>query len=92
MRFEWDENKNKLNLEKHGVNFEDARFLFINGFWSIEDKRREYNERRFVGFGYVNNRLMCVVYVERKPNIIRIISFRKANEREVKLYENNIKN
>ena len=43
------------------------------------------------GVGYANDRLVNIVYTKRKPNIIRIISFRKANQRQVKAYEKNIK-
>lgn len=93
MPFDWDENKNQLNIEKHKLDFEDAKELFLNGtLWKTEDKRAEYKEARFVGFGYVKNRLMNIVYTKRTPDIIRIISFRKANQREVKMYERNFKN
>lgn len=93
MKFDWDETKNKLNIEKHGLDFEDAKELFINGtLLRLEDTRNEYNEIRYVGFGYSNGRLMNIVYTKRKPNIFRIISFKKANQREVKAYEKNFKN
>lgn len=93
MRFEWDRNKNNLNIEKHGLDFEDAKELFVNGtLWRIEDNRIEYKEVRFVGFGYVCHRLMNIVFTKRGSNIIRIISFRKANQREVNFYEQNFKN
>jgi uncharacterized DUF497 family protein len=93
MPFDWDENKNLLNIEKHGLDFEDSKELFLNGsLWKTEDKRSEYKEVRFVGFGYVKNRLMNIVFTKRIFNIIRIISFRKANQREVEAYEKNFKN
>ena len=57
----------------------------------IPDERFDYKEVRFVGYGYVNGRLMNVIYTERSPSIIRIISFRKANSREKRLYEKSIK-
>lgn len=93
MNFDWDENKNKSNIEKHGLDFEDAKELFFNGsLWKLEDNRIEYNETRFIGFGYTNGRLMNIVFTKRLPNIVRVISFRKANQREVKAYEKNFKN
>ena len=92
MKFEWDDEKNKVYILKHNLDFEDAKELFINGFWTVEDNRVDYAEKRIVGFGYIGMRLMCVVYTERKPEKIRIISFRKANKREVDYYEKFIKN
>jgi uncharacterized DUF497 family protein len=92
MQFDWDQIKNQLNIEKHFVDFEDAKELFSNDLLIIPDIRQVYLENRFIGYGYSNNRLMCVVYTERLPDIIRIISFRKANNREEKLYKKNFKN
>ncbi|MDQ5920414.1 MAG: uncharacterized protein QG673_470 [Pseudomonadota bacterium] len=92
MRFDWDENKNQLNIEKHKADFNDAIQLFNNNLLVIPDERFNYRELRFIGYGYVNGRLMNVIYTERLPNIIRIISFRKANSREKRLYEKIIKN
>ena len=87
MKFEWDEDKNQINIEKHHADFNDAKLMFYNDLLVIPDVRFDYNEPRFIGFGYVNGRLMNVVYTERLPDIIRIISFRKANNREKRNYE-----
>lgn len=46
------------------------------------DDRKDYGENRFVGMGYIKDRLMVVIFTKREPNIIRIISLRKANNRE----------
>ena len=92
MQFDWDESKNQLNIEKHKADFNDAIQLFNNNLLVIPDERFNYKELRFIGYGYVNGRLMNVIYTERLPNIIRIISFRKANSREKRLYEKIIKN
>ena len=87
MKFEWDDAKNQSNIEKHGIDFEDAKQLFVDGFWFVQDERQDYGEPRFIGLGYINHRLLSVVFTERKPNKIRIISLRKANLREVQAYE-----
>lgn len=92
MKFEWDEKKNRLNIEKHGLDFIDAKKLFNNSIWEFRDERNNYGETRMVAFGYLKGRLLNLVYTIRKPNIIRIISFRKANTREEALYEKNFKN
>jgi uncharacterized DUF497 family protein len=62
--------------------------MFINGtLRQCVDDRKNYGEVRYTAYGYVNGRLMNVVFTERKPNNIRVISFRKANHREVACYE-----
>ena len=88
MQFDWDENKNQTNIEKHHADFNDANNLFNNDLLVIPDFRFKYSEPRFIGFGYINGRLMNVVYTEKLPDIIRIISFRKANSREKRNYDN----
>lgn len=92
MKFEWDDDKNLINIKKHGLDFEDAKLLFKRTLWKFEDTRFNYGEIRIVGFGYVKSRLMNVIYTELKPDIIRIISFRRADTREELLYEKNFKN
>ena len=88
MKFDWDENKNIKNVEKQGLNFEDAKDLFINGTLRIiVDNRKNYGEIRYSGLGYIKNRLVNVIFTPRQPDIIRIISFRKANNREKKSFE-----
>ena len=51
------------------------------------DQRQDYGEDRWIGMGAIHGRLMVVVYTERKPDIIRLISIRKANKRERKRHE-----
>ena len=92
MQFDWDVKKNLLNIKKHGLDFEDAKELFTYPLYKFEDTRFNYGEKRFVGFGYVSGKLMNIVYTERLPNIIRIISFRRANSREEALYEKEFEN
>lgn len=87
MRFEWDENKRAANLKKHGVDFVAACSLWNRLMLTIEDTRTDYNELRLIGMGLLKKRVMVVVFTERQPDIIRIISFRKANRREIEYYE-----
>ncbi len=89
MNFDWDEKKNKLNIKQHGLDFEFAKQLFNNNLFVVPDLRLDYKENRYIGYGKIEGRLMIVVYTERLPDIIRIISFRKANQRENKIYEKN---
>ena len=85
MEFEWNENKSLANLEKHGLSFEDAKFVFEGKTVTFQDDRYEYHEERFITLGELVGRVIVVVHTERNSTI-RIISMRKANEREKKIY------
>lgn len=88
-KFEWDEKKNQLNIEKHKLQFESAKELFNNRIDVILDDRIDYKEKRYIGFGELESMLMIVVFTKLSSNKIRIISFRKANKREQKEYYKN---
>ena len=90
-KFEWDDEKHRINIEKHKVDFIDIIELFRSHLLHIEDTRADYGEKRIIGFGYLYSRLMVVVYTEPDPNITRIVSARKANNREGEFYEKAIK-
>jgi uncharacterized protein len=83
MKFEWDENKRLINLEKHGVDFIDVALFDFEHVIAFEYVIK--NELRVSAFGYVDGRLHCLVYTLR-GDVVRVISLRKANEREVKKY------
>lgn len=87
MNFEWDENKRIANLKKHGLDFVAASQFWNSPMLIVEDIRSSYREQRWVGMGLLGARVMIVVYAKRHFNTIRIISFRKANKREVHYYE-----
>ncbi len=88
MKFEWDEGKRLINLDKHGIDFVDAPKMWKGPMLVAEDARREYGESRFIGVGRIEGRVMVVVYTTRDTDTFRIISLRKANSREVRAYEN----
>jgi hypothetical protein len=85
LTFEWDEEKNKINLEKHGIDFETAMLVF-NDLQRIEiyDFEHSVEEDRYNTIGMVND-VLFVVYTERKNNI-RIISARIATRMERSIY------
>ena len=84
--FEWDEQKSKQNLSKHGLSFDDAETVFSGPCVTFEDERREYGERRFVTLGEIEgHRIVVIAHTLRGANI-RIISMRKANSREQETY------
>ncbi len=87
VRFEWDEAKRKANIAKHGIDFMDVPEMFSSLMLVETDSRKEYGEIRRIGFGFIRGRLMAVAFTERAPNLIRIISARKANTREKASYQ-----
>ncbi|TNF44153.1 MAG: BrnT family toxin [Bacteroidetes bacterium] len=89
MEFEWDENKNKLNVQKHGLNFNDAKEVF-NDLNSIltPDLRKDYNEERWKMIGKIYGIVISVIFTKRN-HVIRIISARKASSRERTEYNQN---
>lgn len=88
MKFEWDEVKSESCLRTRGFDFAYAAFVFADPNRMIEqDNRYSYGEERYQLIGRIESRLFVLVYTPRN-DVIRIISARKANQREVRLYEN----
>ncbi len=85
--FEWDEKKAALNLEKHGVSFEEARTVFDDPLYiGFPDPAHSYNEFRFIVIGQsALDWLLMVAYTERRDRI-RIISAREATPKERRKY------
>lgn len=83
LTYEWDRNKSESNFEKHGIDF-----VSVTGFeWDTavvrpSDRR---GEKRFVAYGYLDDRLHSLAFAIRGDRI-RIISFRKADDREERYY------
>ncbi len=90
MNFEWNQKKNQINYEKHGLSFEDAELIFASKTVSFKDDREDYGEERFITLGKLKNRVIVVVHTQRDL-VTRIISMRKANEREKKIYFKRLK-
>jgi uncharacterized protein len=79
--FEWDAAKNAVNLQKHGIAFEEVLPVFASpDALTLEDRRRHYGESRWVVMGPVQGVIVCVTYTLRGENV-RIISARRANRR-----------
>jgi len=88
MQFEWDENKNKSNQQKHGIDFNDAKDIFKDeNRTNSEDNRKDYGEKRWITIGIVANVFLTVVYTIR--DAIRIISARRSNRKERQEYNDN---
>ena len=90
MKFEWDENKEKINIIKHKVSFTEATEVFYDYFAIIfDDTEHSIDEKREILIGHTKKyKLLVIVFTERN-NAIRIISARKVTKLEQKQYENN---
>ena len=89
MKSTYDAAKNDSNITKHGLPLSDAKLLDWNAAFSWVDQKKDYGEERRIALAPIDQRLYCVVYVESK-GAMRIISLRKANNREMKIYEEKI--
>ena len=91
MEFEWDEDKNRANLEKHGVSFQTASRIFEGPVLTAEDDRFDYGEVRENSIGLVDGSLFLLVTHTDRTGKIRIISARPAKSRERNRYEEAIR-
>ncbi|MBF8722845.1 BrnT family toxin [Pseudomonas guariconensis] len=92
MRFEWDAHKNRLNIRKHGIDFNDVTDMFRHPLLTMRDEREDYGERRWISVGWLHSMVGVVVHTEREGNVIRIISARKATKRETRRYVESLEN
>ena len=83
--FEWDPRKNRANLRKHGIDFEDAIEVFEGTCLEGPDERFDYGERRMIAYGQMGPHIVAVVFVQR-GDCRRIVSARKATKAEAKAY------
>jgi uncharacterized protein len=90
VNFEWDEDKNRENIRKHGLDFGGAWQVFQGPLVIDLDLRTEYGEDRWIVIGLLGNRTVVVTFALRGTQIIRIISFRKASRHERKRFEEEI--
>ncbi len=89
MTFEWDDNKEQINIKKHGMDFETASRVFDdeNRIEIYDDLHSDY-EDRYITIGMIDE-ITCiamVVYTERGTDVIRIVSARKATPKERRKY------
>ena len=90
MEFEWD--KAKANVKKHGITFDEASTVFDDTLARIfDDMGHSVEERREVIVGHsILSRLLLVYFTERETNVIRIFSARRATRKERQDYEENV--
>jgi len=92
MKFEWDTNKEKINIKKHGVSFEQASYVFADQFaLSKFDDEHSDDENRWIILGKsLQETLLLVVHTFRDVDgleFVRIISARKATKKEKQVYQ-----
>ena len=85
MRVEFDQAKRAVTLAERGLDFADAINVFEGRSITLEDERRAYGESRFITIGELGERMVVIVWTPRGDSR-RIISMRRANEREQALY------
>ncbi len=88
MKFEWDPQKEKTNQKKHGVSFDDAKDAMTCELVVVLKENSDSGEERYVYLGMCKKlNILVVVVAYPDEQITRIISARKANQRERKFYE-----
>src|SRR6202051_4766191 len=91
MRFEWDENKDRLNFRKHDVRFETAILVFDDPYAITQRDRTLYEEERWTTVGAIGPGSILLVihtfYEEHGEEVIRVISARAAESHERRAYE-----
>jgi hypothetical protein len=87
MKLEWDEAKNRANVQKHGFDFADAEEMFRGILLVRPDTREDYGEERWIGLGMTRGRIAVVVFTEPEAGLVRIISLRKADHDDREQYE-----
>ena len=89
MNYEWNLIKERLNVAKHGVDFEEAKSVFADEFALVLfDEDHSNDEERFLILGMSQKeRILLVVHCYRENDTIRIISSRKATKNEAKQYK-----
>jgi len=88
MQFEWDPEKARQNLNKHGITFDEAVTVLYDPLSAtFDDQDHSSGEQRYITVGFSSrNRLLFVAHTERGQNL-RIISARLANAHERKRHE-----
>lgn len=82
MEFEWDEAKNRHNVEKHGIGFARASAIFDGFIVTREDRRFDYGERRSISVGQMADLVITTVVHTDRDGTTRIISARRSNRHE----------
>ena len=85
MNLEFDQDKRNKTLQERGLDFARAAEVFAGIHFTGQDTRVEYAEDRFITVGWLDSRLIVLVWTPR-GEVRRIISMRKANARDTAIY------
>ena len=85
MRIEFDEAKRAETIRVRGMDMARAADVFAGATLTLEDDRQAYGEVRFITIGFLDTAMVVLVWTPRR-DACRVISIRKANERERRLY------
>jgi uncharacterized DUF497 family protein len=88
IEFAWDRRKERSNIAKHGVSFEEAQTVFLDeNARLIDDPDHSHAEERFILLGFsIRARCLIVCHCYRGNSVIRLISARPATPREERVY------
>jgi uncharacterized protein len=89
MELEFDQSKRNKTLQERGLDFARAVEVFEGIHFTGQDKRMDYEEDRFITIGWMDDSMVVMVWTPR-GEVRRIISMRKANDREKTLYANHL--
>lgn len=87
--FDWDDNKNKININKHGISFDEAKTVFFDERAILfDDPEHSEEEDRFLLLGMSEEANLCIVChcYRESDTVIRLISARKATKKEGEIY------
>ncbi len=85
MEIEFDPAKRNATLQIRGLDMARAPDVFAGATLTVEDNRQDYGEPRYITIGFLANRMVILAWTQR-GKVRRIISMRKANEREQAVY------
>ena len=86
MWIEFDEGKRASTLRNHGLDMARAPDVLAGPTLTVADNRRNYGETRYITIGLLDEKMVVLVWTPR-GKMLRIISLRKANDRERRIYK-----
>ena len=90
MEFEWDNDKDVANRAKHGIGFDEAKHIFDGPVYTVVDDRSDYGELREISIGSLDMAVVISVVHTDRNGKTRLISARRANRKERRLYYDHI--
>lgn len=89
MKITFDASKRARTLAERGLDFASASEVFSGRHMTVEDDRQDYGEKRYITVGFLSGRMVVLVWTLRE-GACRVISMRKANDREQEAYSDRL--